>query len=83
MSHDIEQATRRAGPAMQVTYTKLIRDPIPEVIQADGRRAVTRVLDSRGYQAALVASSPKKPAKPRYCREPGTAEPADKELPTP
>lgn len=40
---------------MRVTYNKLIRDRIPEVIQADGRHAVTRVLDSRSYQAALLA----------------------------
>jgi predicted house-cleaning noncanonical NTP pyrophosphatase (MazG superfamily) len=47
--------TRAYGPGMQVTYNKLIRDRIPEVIQADGRRAVTRVLDSCGYQSALLA----------------------------
>jgi predicted house-cleaning noncanonical NTP pyrophosphatase (MazG superfamily) len=40
---------------MRVTYNKLIRDRIPEVIQADGRRAVTRVLDSHDYQSALLA----------------------------
>ena len=40
---------------MRVTYTKLIRDRIPEVIQADGRRAITRVLDTHGYRSALLA----------------------------
>lgn len=40
---------------MRVTYNKLIRDRIPGVIHADGRRAVTRVLDNRNYQSALLA----------------------------
>ena len=40
---------------MRITYNKLIRDRIPEVIQADGRHAVTRVLDSQDYQWALLA----------------------------
>lgn len=42
-------------PTMRVIYNKLIRDRVPEVIQADGLRAVTRVLDSRDYQSALLA----------------------------
>lgn len=49
------QTVKAYGPDMRVTYNKLIRDRIPEVIQADGRHAVTRVLDSRSYQAALLA----------------------------
>lgn len=40
---------------MRVTYNKLIRDRVPEVIQADGRHAVTRILDSHDYQSALLA----------------------------
>jgi predicted house-cleaning noncanonical NTP pyrophosphatase (MazG superfamily) len=30
---------------MPVVYRKLVRDRIPEVIQSEGRRPVTRVLD--------------------------------------
>jgi predicted house-cleaning noncanonical NTP pyrophosphatase (MazG superfamily) len=40
---------------MRVTYNKLIRDRIPEIIEADGRRAVTRVLRDEDYRAALLA----------------------------
>ena len=36
------------GPGMRVTYNKLIRDRIPEVIQANGRHAVTQ---ADGYAA--------------------------------
>lgn len=42
-------------PDMRVAYNKLVRDKIPEIIQSDGRRAVTRVLDERSYRAALLA----------------------------
>ena len=40
---------------MRVTYNKLIRDRIPEIIEADGHRAVTRVLRGEDYRAALLA----------------------------
>ena len=40
---------------MRVTYNKLVRDRIPELIEADGHHAVTRILDHRSYQAALLA----------------------------
>jgi predicted house-cleaning noncanonical NTP pyrophosphatase (MazG superfamily) len=40
---------------MRVTYNKLIRDRIPEIIEADGHRAVTRVLPEKDYRAALLA----------------------------
>ena len=40
---------------MRVTYNKLIRDRIPEIIEADGHRAVTRVLPDADYRAALLA----------------------------
>ena len=39
---------------MQITYSKLVRDRIPEIIQADGHRAVTRVLDEESYRVALL-----------------------------
>jgi predicted house-cleaning noncanonical NTP pyrophosphatase (MazG superfamily) len=38
---------------MRVAHHKLVRDQIPEIIAAAGRRPVTRVLDQVGYQAAL------------------------------
>jgi predicted house-cleaning noncanonical NTP pyrophosphatase (MazG superfamily) len=39
---------------MQISYNKLVRDRIPEIIQADGHQAVTRVLDEESYRAALL-----------------------------
>jgi predicted house-cleaning noncanonical NTP pyrophosphatase (MazG superfamily) len=46
---------RRTVPGMRVTYNKLVRDRIPEIIKADGHDAVTHVLDGRDYRAALLA----------------------------
>lgn len=40
---------------MRVTYNKLIRDRIPQIIEADGHYPVTRVLDGQDYRAALLA----------------------------
>ena len=40
---------------MPVSCCKLVRDRIPEIIQADGRHPVTRVLDDAAYRAALLA----------------------------
>jgi predicted house-cleaning noncanonical NTP pyrophosphatase (MazG superfamily) len=40
---------------MRVVYNKLVRDRIPEIIQADGHRPVTHVLGSQDYQMALLA----------------------------
>ena len=39
---------------MPDVYRKLVRDRIPEVIQAEGRRPVTRVLDEASYRQALL-----------------------------
>jgi len=39
---------------MQISYNKLVRDRIPEIIQADGHKPVTRVLDEESYRAALL-----------------------------
>ena len=39
---------------MPVPYRKLVRDRIPEIIQADGRHPVTRVLDEASYRRALL-----------------------------
>jgi len=40
---------------MRVTYNKLVRDRIPELIEANGHHAVTRILDGQDYRAALLA----------------------------
>lgn len=40
---------------MAVPCRKLVRDRIPEIIQAGGRHPVTRVLDEAGYRQALLA----------------------------
>jgi predicted house-cleaning noncanonical NTP pyrophosphatase (MazG superfamily) len=40
---------------MRVVYNKLVRDQIPQIIESDGRRAVTRLLDDRSYRTALLA----------------------------
>ena len=40
---------------MPVRHRKLVRDRIPEIIRAEGRRPVTRVLDQAGYRQALLA----------------------------
>ena len=39
---------------MPVPYRKLVRDRIPEIIQAGGHYPVTRVLDEAGYRQALL-----------------------------
>ena len=36
-------------------YNKLVRDRIPEIIQADGHQPVTHVLGTDQYRAALLA----------------------------
>lgn len=40
---------------MPVVYRKLVRDRISDIIQSEGRRPVTRVLDDRSYRQALLA----------------------------
>ena len=40
---------------MTVACRKLVRDRIPEIIQAEGRRPVTRGLDEASYRQALLA----------------------------
>jgi predicted house-cleaning noncanonical NTP pyrophosphatase (MazG superfamily) len=42
-------------PGMRVAYNKLIRDRIPQIIEAGGHRPVTHVLDEESYHAALLA----------------------------
>lgn len=40
---------------MRVPHSKLVRDRIPEIIQAAGGHPVIRVLDDTSYRAALLA----------------------------
>src|SRR5215469_11385647 len=40
---------------MPVVFRTLARDRIPEIIQSEGRRPVTRVLDEASYRQALLA----------------------------
>jgi predicted house-cleaning noncanonical NTP pyrophosphatase (MazG superfamily) len=40
---------------MRTTHNKLVRDRIPQIIAASGRRPVTRVLDEAAYRQALRA----------------------------
>jgi predicted house-cleaning noncanonical NTP pyrophosphatase (MazG superfamily) len=40
---------------MPVVCRKLVRDRIPDMIQSEGRRPVTRVLDEASYRQALLA----------------------------
>jgi predicted house-cleaning noncanonical NTP pyrophosphatase (MazG superfamily) len=40
---------------MTVVHGKLVRDRIPEIIQSEGRRPVTRELDAASYRQALLA----------------------------
>jgi predicted house-cleaning noncanonical NTP pyrophosphatase (MazG superfamily) len=40
---------------MPVVCRKLVRDRIPEIIQCEGHRPVTRVLDEASYRQALLA----------------------------
>jgi predicted house-cleaning noncanonical NTP pyrophosphatase (MazG superfamily) len=40
---------------MRVACNKLIRDRIPQIIEAGGRRPVTHVLDEASYHTALLA----------------------------
>jgi len=48
-------AHRAYRSGMRVTHNKLVRDHIPEIIEADGHHAVTRILHGPDYQAALLA----------------------------
>jgi predicted house-cleaning noncanonical NTP pyrophosphatase (MazG superfamily) len=40
---------------MRVEHNKLVRDLIPRIIEADGRRPVIRILGDEDYEAALRA----------------------------
>ena len=38
-----------------ITYNKLVRDRIPEIIEAEGKRANIRTMDENEYRTALMA----------------------------
>ncbi len=38
-----------------ITYNKLVRDKIPEIIQQDGKKCIVRILDEDEYLNALDA----------------------------
>jgi predicted house-cleaning noncanonical NTP pyrophosphatase (MazG superfamily) len=40
---------------MPVAHRKLVRDRIPQIIQSEGGRPITRVLDEASYHQALLA----------------------------
>jgi len=40
-------------------YNKLVRDRIPEIIEAEGKRVTVRVLDEAEYRKALLEKSPR------------------------
>lgn len=40
---------------MSIVYNKLVRDKIPEIIRADNKKAITRILGDNEYQEELLA----------------------------
>lgn len=44
---------------MKIKYNKLVRDRIPEIIEVDGKRCVTEILDDGKYLEMIDA-------KPRH-----------------
>lgn len=38
----------------EINHQKLVRDKIPEIIKADGREPITRILDDAEYKRALL-----------------------------
>jgi len=39
---------------MKITYNKLTRDNVPQLIEESGRKQTSRVLDEKGYEEALI-----------------------------
>jgi predicted house-cleaning noncanonical NTP pyrophosphatase (MazG superfamily) len=50
---------------MRVEHNKLVRDLVPQIIEADGRRPVTRILGEDDYRAALRAKLVEEAAEAR------------------
>ena len=44
----------RLGEKLGIEYNKLVRDKIPEIIEADGKTAITRRIDGLELKKALV-----------------------------
>ena len=66
----------RAG--MRVIHDKLVRDRIPETIEADGCRAITHVLDGEAFHRALMAKLLEEATEAQAAPRPGIpAEVAD------
>lgn len=57
------------------TYNKLVRDKIPEIIRADGKTPVTRILDKKEYLKELISKLKEKVAE--FEAEPSVEELAD------
>jgi len=38
----------------QITYNKLVRDSIPEIISEDGKEPITHIADSKEYEMSLL-----------------------------
>jgi predicted house-cleaning noncanonical NTP pyrophosphatase (MazG superfamily) len=58
---------------MKLTYAKLVRDRIPEIIRADGCIPVTRVLDEPEYRTALLAKLVEEAREAQSAPEPDLA----------
>lgn len=43
----------KEGNDMKITYNKLVRDHIPEIIDADGKTACCRIMEEEEYRNAL------------------------------
>lgn len=50
----IRRVASNIGVIMEQVYDKLVRDKIPEIIEANGEKPVTRVLDDAEYWEYLL-----------------------------
>lgn len=46
-------ALRKEGNDMKIIYNKLVRNHIPEIIDADGKTACCRIMEEEEYRNAL------------------------------
>lgn len=59
----------------EITYNKLVRDKIPDIIRKSGKEPITRTLDDAEFLAALDAKLREEVGE--YLAEPSTEELAD------